>query len=143
MNQPGLDIIEYTQEGYKPLIDFNDWRVAYLRYLDELHPKNIAYLERHMETDEVFVLLEGEVTLMMGEGDQSVTHVFAVPMERLKLYNVKRGAWHGVILSKDATILLVENKNTGKENSEFFYLTPEIRVVYETEARKIKDWAQL
>jgi len=141
VNQSGLDIIEYRQEGYKPLIDFNGWRVAYLRYLDELHPQNIAYLERHMQTDEVFVLMEGQVTLMMGEGDQTVTAVYGVPMEPLKLYNVKKGAWHGVLMSKDATILLVENQNTGKANSEYFNLTPEIRAIYDAEAKKIKDWA--
>lgn len=141
MNQSGLDIIEFRQEGYKPLIDFNGWRVAYLRYLDELHPRNIRYLERHMQTDEVFVLLEGEVILMMGEGDRTVTAVYAVPLEPLKLYNVKQGAWHGVLMSKDATILLVENQNTGSENSEYFNLTPEIRAIYDAEAKKIKDWA--
>jgi ureidoglycolate hydrolase len=141
VNRSGLDIIEYRQEGYKPLIDFNGWRVAYLRYLDELHPQNITYLERHMQTDEVFVLMEGEVTLMMGEGDQTVTAVYGVPMEPLKLYNVKQGTWHGVLMSKDATILLVENQNTGNANSEYFNLTPEIREVFNAEAKKIKDWA--
>lgn len=141
MNQLGLEIIEYTQEGYKPLIDCNGWRVAYLRYLDELHPQNIAYLERHLQTDEVFVLLEGEVTLMMGEGDQAVSGVYGVPLQPRKLYNVKRGAWHGVLMSKDATILLVENQDTGKDNTEYFDLTPEIRAVYAAEAKKIKDWA--
>jgi len=141
VNQSGLDIIEYRQEGYKPLIDCNGWRVAYLRYLDELHPQNITYLERHMQTDEVFVLMEGQVTLMMGEGDQTVTAVYGIPMEPLKLYNVKQGAWHGVLMSKDATILLVENQNTGNANSEYFNLTPEIRAIYDAEAKKIKDWA--
>ncbi len=141
MNLSGLDIIEYTQEGYKPLIDCNGWRVAFLRYLDELQPQNITYLERHMQTDEVFVLLGGEVTIMMGDGDQTVAGVYGVPMQPGKLYNVKRGAWHGVLMSKDATILLVENRDTGKDNTEYFYLTPEIRAIYASEAQKIKDWA--
>lgn len=141
MNQSGLDIIEYAQEGYKPLIDCNGWRVAYLRYLEELHPQNIAYLERHMATDEVFVLLAGEVTLMMGDGDASVQGVYGVPMQPHKLYNVKKGAWHGVLMSKDATILLVENTDTGKDNTEYYNLTPEIRQAFITEAKKIKDWA--
>ena len=94
-----------------------------------------------MQTDEVFVLMEGQVTLMMGEGDQTVTAVYGIPMEPLKLYNVKQGAWHGVLMSKDATILLVENQNTGNANSEYFNLTPEIRAIYDAEAKKIKDWA--
>ena len=141
MNNAALEIIGYKGEGYKPLIDFNGWRVAYLRFLDELTTTHIERMERHLQTDEVFILLEGETTLMMGEGDRQVTSVIPVPMERMKLYNVKQGAWHGVLMSKDATILLVENQNTGTANSEYFSLTPELKAIYLSEAKKIKDWA--
>lgn len=141
MNKSVLEIIEYKGEGYKPLIDFNGWRVAYLRFLDELIPANIQRMERHLLTDEVFILLEGEVTLMMGEGDREVTRLLPEPMERMKLYNVKQGAWHGVLMSQDATILLVENQDTSETNSEYFKLTPEFKSIYLSEAAKIKDWA--
>ena len=141
MNNAALEIIGYKGKGYKPLIDFNGWRVAYLRFLDELTPTHIERMERHLQTDEVFILLEGETTLMMGEGDRQVTSVIPVPMERMKLYNVKQGAWHGVLMSKDATILLVENQNTGTANSEYFSLPPEFKAIYLSEAKKIKDWA--
>jgi len=38
-------------------------------------------------------------------------------MEPQKLYNVKQGCWHTHTLSKDATVLIVENRDTGNENS--------------------------
>ena len=57
-----LDILEYQGEGYRPLIDFGTWRVAFLRYLDELYPPAIDSFERHLETDEVFVLVENRDT---------------------------------------------------------------------------------
>ena len=35
-----------------------------------------------------------------------------------KVYNVKQHVWHTAILSWDASILIVENQDTGSENSE-------------------------
>lgn len=141
MNENLLEIHEYLGEGYKPLIDFNCWRVAVLRYLDELQPDRISYFERHNETDEVFVLLQGQAVLFMGQGDETVEEVFPQVMQNGVLYNVKRGVWHTVALSRDATILLVENRDTTNENSRYFTLPPEQRrFLVETAARKIPDW---
>ena len=123
MTEQWLDIQTYTKEGYKPLIDFNSWRVAFLNYIDEIDPDNISYLEKHLETDEVFVLLKGEGILFIGPGNEKDPEITAHIMEPYKLYNVKKGAWHNIILTKDATILLVENKDTGRENSSYYDLT--------------------
>jgi hypothetical protein len=64
-------------------------------------------------------------------------------MEPLKAYNVKRNAWHGVIMSRDAVILLVENEKTGITNSEYFPLTPALKQIYLTESRIFADWQWL
>ena len=48
-------------------------------------------------------------------------------MEAGNLYNVKRNAWHTVLLNQDATILIVEENNTGEANTEYFKLTEEFR----------------
>jgi hypothetical protein len=48
------------------LIDFGYRRVAMLRYLDEILPDQIRSMERHLETDEVFVSLHGRGLLLMG-----------------------------------------------------------------------------
>jgi hypothetical protein len=140
MDREILEVIDYTGEGYKPLIDCNGWRVAYLRYLDELYPTRIEKLERHMETDEVFVLLEGRVTLLIAGNGTKADTLETVPMQPLKLYNVRKGAWHGVILSRDATILLVENTNTSCDNSEYFTLTEPMRKTLLDEAHTFSDW---
>lgn len=119
MNESLLEIRSYEGPGYQPLIDFNDWRVAILRYLDELQPERIDSMERHLETDEVFVLLHGRGTLLLGGNGPTLDGVQPQPMEPGKLYNVKRNAWHGVLLTRDASVLLVENRNTCRENSEY------------------------
>jgi len=119
-----LEIRDYTSEGYQPLIDFGAWRVAILRAIDELLPENLDAMQRHDETDEVFVLLAGRCILFLGEGDENVTAIHAVDMEPLKLYNVKRGVWHTHTLSEDATVLIVENVDTTDANSPQIPLTP-------------------
>lgn len=124
-----LEIREYTGEGYRPLVDFGAWRVAVLRAIDELLPENLTTLQRHDETDEVFVLLAGRCILFLGEGTKdAVTTIHAVDMQPLRLYNVKRGAWHTHTLSADAAVLIVENADTTDANSPLLPLTPEQRV---------------
>ncbi len=36
-----LEVKEYADEGYKPVIDYGQWRVAVLNYCDELLPEEI------------------------------------------------------------------------------------------------------
>ncbi len=118
-----LEIREYAGTGYQPLIDYGAWRVAILRFIDELLPERLDNWQRHHETDEVFVLLQGRCILFLGAGDQTVTHVYAQDLMPLKLYNVKRGVWHTHALSQDAVVLIVENLDTTIENSPRLPLT--------------------
>ena len=119
MDEALLEIREYQGEGYRPLIDYGAWRVAFLRYLDGLHPEQIDTMERHMETDEVFVLLNGRAVLLIGGSGPAVDRVTPQVMEVGKVYNVKRAAWHSILMTEDATLLIVENQDTGEHNTEF------------------------
>lgn len=116
-----LEVKEYTGEGYKPVIDFESWRVAVLNYCDELLPQNITKMQKHNESDEVFVLLKGEFTLFIAE--DSFQKVYGEKLEPLKVYNVKKGVWHTHTLSKDAAVLIVENRDTDISNSPEVYLS--------------------
>ena len=127
MNPHLLEISDYTGEGYRPLIDYGQWRVAILRYIDELRPENLGKMQRHNETDEVFVLLSGRCLLFLGEGDASVEAIHAQDMQPLKLYNVKRGAWHTHTLDEAATVLIVENRDTTSANSPEIELSTDQR----------------
>jgi hypothetical protein len=112
-----MEVREYWGEGYRPLVDFGAWRVAILRYSEELLPENIKDMQRHNETDEVFVLLAGKCILFIGEGGEKVEQVFAEDLEPNKLYNVKKACWHNHTLDHDAVVLIVENVDTTAENS--------------------------
>lgn len=124
MDETVLEIRKYNGKGYQPLIDFGEWRVAFLRYLDNIQPDLINSMERHTQTDEVFVLLNGRGTLIMGGNDTEVDSICSQQMENGKVYNIKCHAWHTILLSRDATVLLVENRDTDIHNSEYASLSP-------------------
>ena len=126
MNIPNnlLEIKEYREEGYKPVVDYGAWRVAILNFIDELLPENIDFMSKHDETDEVFILLRGNCLLLIGEGNElEITKLYAQNMVPHKIYNVKRGVWHNHVLSHDAMVLIVENQDTTETNSPIIKLT--------------------
>ena len=124
MTEEFVQVREYSGEGYKPLVDYDTWRVAILRFIDELRPENIEHLECHLETDEVFVLLEGRCNLFIGVPDEAgIFNIESISMEPLKLYNIRKGVYHSHILSQDATVLIVENRDTTADNSQRINLT--------------------
>ena len=115
-----LEIFEHNDAGYERTMNFEEWRVAFMNYADNF--AKMEKYERHMLTDEVFVLLEGKATLVVGESRT------AYKMEKCKIYNIKKGIWHGTVMSPDAKLLIVENHNTSKDNSEFIFFETPIEV---------------
>lgn len=109
----GLEILEYSGEGYRSAFRYGSWRVAFLNWAPRFTRAGMPYLERHTDTDEVFVLLRGESTLLMGIDGAPVS------MESGKLYAVQKNTWHNILVSQDAQVLIVENENTGRENTEY------------------------
>ena len=41
-----------------------------------------------------------------------------ITMDIGKIYNIKLNCWHNIILSEDAHVIIIENQNTGEENTE-------------------------
>lgn len=112
-----IDVKSYLGEGYLPMIDYESWRVAILRYCEELEIQNLKTMQKHEESDEVFVLLKGNCMLFAGGDGEDIQEVSGILMEPLKLYNVKKGVWHTHTLDQEGTVLIVENRNTSNENS--------------------------
>lgn len=114
-----LEIIQYTDEGYQVLVRYEAWRVAVISYAERFDRTHFSQMERHHLTDEVFVLLQGSAELILG-GDGGVpTALHLVDMEQGRLYNVKRDVWHHIFVSRDAHVLVVENENTGRDNTAY------------------------
>jgi predicted RNA methylase len=125
LSESFIEVREHNAPDYKPLIDYQSWRVALMNYTSDLLPEKINRMQKHVETDEVFVLLAGHCILFLGEGNDRVTRVHAVDMEPFKLYNIKKNCWHSHTFSEDAKVLIVENRDTVDSNSPFTPLTIE------------------
>jgi len=118
-----IKTLESSKNGYKPLIDFESWRVAILNSLKKMGFNDLKYLERHIKTDEVFVLLQGKASLIHAGQGKEPKKLEKVRMKKNIFYNVKKASWHTVLMGANTKILIVENKNTTKKNSEYKDLT--------------------
>lgn len=110
-----IEIFEYDGEGYDRTMHYGAWRVALANFGPHFDRDRYDYLERHLLTDEVFVLLAGSASLVTG------MEFTETPLAPGKIYNVKKGSWHALLMERDAKILIVENHDTTKENSEYYY----------------------
>ena len=129
---------EQNHEGYLPLVDYQAWRVAVLNFSDDLLPENLLSMQRHNQTDEVFVLLAGGCILFIGAGDDTITDVYAEDMKPFTVYNVKKGVWHTHTLTPDAKVLIVENRDTTYDNSPFCPLSRDQRREIQNLTRRIR-----
>ena len=103
-------------DGYCPLVSYNGWRVAVANSCERLLEENICKLERHLKTDEVFILLQGTAVLHIGMEMQRV------PMEIGKIYNVHCGEWHAISMLPNTKVAIIENDDTCAENTDYHYL---------------------
>lgn len=109
--------------GYDKLVSFETWRLAKLRWEPRFEPENLSFFERHMETDEAFLLYEGKALLITGGDGEKPEEIEVVKMERGVVYNFPKGAWHQILCSHDATVIIVENEDTSEDNSEYIDFT--------------------
>ena len=64
---------------------YNNWRVAILNFIDDCHIDKLQYLEAHNETDEAFILLEGEATLIFGDiYEHKLSNISSIKREKTK-----------------------------------------------------------
>ena len=115
-----MQIYDFNGEDFKIAMQFEGWKIGFLRYSDRF--SKFRVLERHLETDEAFILLEGEAVLyedILLENEAVLYREFAAhKMEKCKVYIIEKGKWHHITVSKDATVIVVENSNTSLNNTE-------------------------
>lgn len=104
--------LKFDGEDYSVVHQFQGWKIGMLKYSQRF--SSFDRLERHFLTDEVFVLLSGSATLY--------TDKETIVMENSVAYNVPKGEWHHIVVSKDANVLIVENVETGDENTEIKFI---------------------
>ena len=118
-----LEISENGEGGYHRLSRYGSWLVAVLNQNENYDSiKKVEYLEYHAETDEVFILLKGNASLIISGGKDKPQDIEIIDMKKLKFYNVKKGVWHSIVLKNEGSVAIVENSDTSKDNSAYYYL---------------------
>lgn len=103
-----IEKYEFSGEDFKVMMQFEGWKIGFLRYSDRF--SEFKQLERHLRTDEAFILLDGMAVLY--------TENERCEMKKCTLYNIPKGVWHHIVVSPDATVMVVENADTSAENTE-------------------------
>ncbi len=116
-----VEIHNWASAGYRPLVFYGDWQVALLNWEPVFDPANLGEIERHDETDEVFVLWQGRGALFVATSEG----ISLVDMEPGVVYNVLRGTWHNLVATRDASWIIVETRDTHLHDTEVRQMTDE------------------
>lgn len=100
--------------GYKRIHEYGEWCVAMIHFSDHLRSATQERLERHLRTDEAFVLLSGSATLYEG------IDLYPTMMALEVLYIIPEGIWHTITLEPESKVLVIENRSTGPENTQYY-----------------------
>jgi len=98
------------------------WTVGIKNWKPANDITGIDCLERHNQTDELFVLTAGACTLIYANETADGMIFGAVKMEPQKVYNIPAALWHNTITQKDTKMILIEDSNTSMENSDILAL---------------------
>lgn len=121
-----METIRIDGKGFVPLKDYKTWRIAQMSYDPKLNSlEGFSAMGRHYSTDEVFMLLEGHA-VMVTSGNKNTIESFEYHLLHPGfLYTVKEKQWHIAVLYPNTRLLIIENQDTGMENSEQYILSIE------------------
>ena len=126
MNAHLVEIGASFAQTYAPVLDFHGWRVAMLRHSGAVEPGLFHRVERHRNTNEVFLLTAGRADLIICDGDAQPELPQILPMQINVAYNIQQAVWHHVVMSRDAHIVLFERSDTGADNSDYAELGADV-----------------
>lgn len=113
---------EFNGQGMQRVFENKKWTVGIKNWKPANDVSGIDCLERHNETDELFVLTEGSCTLVYANEVEGKLKFGAVKMKKNKVYNIPATLWHNTITCKDTKMILIEDSCTSMENSDILNL---------------------
>ena len=130
-----LSQTSYDGAGIGGIVEGREYTILLLNYLPRLSPDKITDMQRHLETDESFILLQGKAVLFAAAGDEVPGELEHYVMKPGVIYTVPKNIWHTQAMTEDAKILLVENSGTVAENSPRCPIT-------EDQCKQIQQWGK-
>jgi len=113
---------EFSGAGMTRVYENEKWMVGIKNWKPANDITGIDCLERHNLTDELFVLIQGECTLVYANETDNGLEFGAVAMVPNKVYNIPATLWHNTITQSDTKMVLIEDPSTSMENSELHNL---------------------
>ncbi|MBE7090307.1 MAG: hypothetical protein E7363_00085 [Clostridiales bacterium] len=110
-----LQVSEPTGSGFHPFVKTDRFLCAFATSAPTYPTERVSTVKRHVETDEVFVLLRGEANVLTVD-DGGTQEECALKLGTA--YTVTKNTWHALGLSVDALVVIVEGADTGTANTQ-------------------------
>ena len=107
-------VIEIGLKGFNSVFKSDSWQIATITYDKGYSKEGFNHMKRHLTTDEVFTLINGNAVLHTAEDGEFID----TNVEKGKIYCVRKGTWHYLEISEDAMLMVVENKDLLPGQSE-------------------------
>lgn len=107
-----IETYTHEGEGYDPYLIQDNWQVAKLNYMPGHGLSDILMMDKHRQTDEVFILIKGWAVLIAAERNENAFSFQCVKMVPGITYNIKVNTWHNIAMDTDAELIIVEKSNT-------------------------------
>ena len=125
MKDKYIETYSHDSQGYNPCLIAGKWQAAFLNYAREEALESITKLDIHHLTDEAFVLLKGEVTIIAAAILNGKVDFETIRMVPGIIYNIPRETWHKVAMEEGSSLLIVEDSYTHVSDFEFYDLSEE------------------
>lgn len=114
-----IETYRYEGSGYHPFLIREGWQVAQLNYMPEQDLLNITKMDRHLLTDEVFVLLKGTAILIAATENNNEFKFECVKMKAGITYNIPVRLWHNIAMDKGSEVIIFEKDKTHLGDFEY------------------------
>lgn len=109
-----INVISCKNAGFSSVFKSDTWQIATVTYAPQYSKEGFTHMKKHLNTDEVFVLVNGSAVIHTYEDGSIKT----VNVEREKIYCIEKNTWHYLEISADALLVAVENSEVLPEDTE-------------------------
>lgn len=110
-------------EGFCPIIRNANFLCAFITPSKSYSLGKVSEMKRHNDTDEVFVLLEGNATLLTKDNSNEKCQV--TKLSPGTAYIVKAGTWHYLGLCDNSKLFVTENGSINPQNTDILDVSSE------------------